>query len=84
MMIEAARKAKIKWQCRRGMLELDLILNRFIDNKLDNLAEPQILSFEKLLLTPDPELYSWLIDSHFPTDKEMLSIVELVKLHSHI
>ncbi|HLJ74461.1 MAG TPA: succinate dehydrogenase assembly factor 2, partial [Thermoanaerobaculia bacterium] len=30
-MIDAARLRRIRWRCRRGMLENDLVLSRFLD-----------------------------------------------------
>jgi antitoxin CptB len=82
-MIDSRRKAKIKWQCRRGMLELDLILVYFVDKALENLTEQQLSAFELLLNAPDPVLYSWLMGSDHPTDTESLAIVELIKMHYH-
>jgi len=78
-MIQPARKAKIKWQCRRGMLELDLILCKFIENHVEQLNEAQLQVFENLLGTSDPVLYSWLIGSNDSPDKDMQSIIDLIK-----
>jgi antitoxin CptB len=83
-MIEQTRKSKIKWHCRRGMLELDLMLNQFVDQSLEKLQDNQVALFEQLLTTSDPELYCWLIGSAKPADKEMLAIVELVQMHNQV
>ncbi len=40
-----------RWQCRRGMLELDLLLNNFVDKKVDVLTQQQKKSFELLFFT---------------------------------
>ena len=78
-MITPSRKAKIIWQCRRGMLELDLILTDFIDNRLDDLTYAQIDAFESLLTTADPLLYAWLIGTGNPVERECISIVDLIR-----
>lgn len=78
-MIEPSRKAKLKWQCRRGMLELDLILLPFVNDNLDQLTEEQFAAFELLLSNSDPELYAWLMGTEHPADREQLSIVELIQ-----
>lgn len=78
-----SRKAKIKWQCRRGMLELDLILTHFINNDLDHLTEEQFDAVELLLSNPDPVLYSILMGAAEPPDKEQASIVELIQRHDN-
>ncbi len=45
--------AKLRWQCRRGCLELDLLLTRYLEHQypLANLAEKQ--KFEELLKLED-------------------------------
>lgn len=78
-MINSLRKAKLIWHCRRGMLELDLILMRFAENNLDNMTEHQIEAFEELLTCTDPELYSWLMGFSSPMDSELTEIVEFIK-----
>jgi antitoxin CptB len=79
-MINSLRKAKLLWHCRRGMLELDLILGRFAEKQLDLMTEPQIDAFEELLTCIDPELFSWLMGHSTPTNRELAEIVEFIKL----
>jgi antitoxin CptB len=79
-MIDAVRKAKLGWHCRRGMLELDLILNRFTQSQIDSLTETQLKAFEALLTCTDPELFSWLMGHSSPADRELVEIVEFIKL----
>lgn len=74
-------KAKLIWQCRRGMLELDLILSRFIEKALDKLTAQQITTFETLLHATDPELYAWFMGHDCPNDKELAELVALIRLH---
>jgi antitoxin CptB len=47
---------RIRWQCRRGMLELDLLLQRFLDGHLAGLSPGQLDVFRELLEYPDGEL----------------------------
>lgn len=70
--------AKLKWQCRRGMLELDLVLNAFIQKKLPVLKEAQLKDFETLLSLSDPALYAVLIEQS-PPPEELKDIVQLVR-----
>ncbi len=83
-MISPERKAKINWQCRRGMLELDVIFQRFLKQSLDQLTLSQVLAFEALLNCPDPDLYAWLMGYEEPTDKELQGIVSFIRLHDNI
>ena len=83
-MLDPIRKAKLCWRCRRGMLELDLFFQRFIECYLDKLSESEILLFEMLLTYPDPDIFSWLMGSEHPNDKELEHIIELIQLHSRV
>lgn len=83
MVITSERKAKINWHCRRGMLELDLILGRFSKQCLDRLTATQLDTFEALLNTPDPDLYAWLMGYESPVNKELADFVAYIKLHDN-
>jgi len=78
-MITPQRKAKIKWHCRRGMLELDLIFQRFFNERIDFMEEEQIALFEALLEYPDPDLFSWLMGYEKSTQKEINEIVTYIR-----
>lgn len=81
MNISSERKAKIHWHCRRGMLELDLILGRFSKQYLEKLSDKQLDVFENLLNAPDPDLYAWLMGYESPSSKELADFVAYIKHH---
>ena len=82
-MITPQKKAKLTWHCRRGMLELDLILQRFLATQVEQLTEQQIDLFERLLTAQDPDLYAWLMGYEAPVDKELREIVAFIQLHDN-
>ena len=51
------RLARLRWRCRRGMLENDLILTRFLDRRGDALTEAEIAGLDRLLDLADNELW---------------------------
>ncbi|MFM8455006.1 MAG: succinate dehydrogenase assembly factor 2 [Gammaproteobacteria bacterium] len=53
-------KNKLKWQCRRGMLELDLWLNTVLDQHFDDLNQEQQRQFVKFLALEDVQCYELL------------------------
>ena len=73
--------AKLIWLCRRGMLELDLILSRFLKNQLEHLSNEQRSVFLRMLDAPDPDLYAWFMGYETPEDTEVLSLVTLIRTH---
>lgn len=59
-MTEADRK-KIHFQCRRGMLELDVVFRRFTEQHFEDLSDDELASFAELLSYEDPVLFSWIL-----------------------
>lgn len=48
---------RIRWRCRRGLLELDIILQRFVDEHYAKLDETGLRQFETLLDLSDNDLW---------------------------
>lgn len=47
---------RIRWRSRRGLLELDLVLEKFLDRHLEQLDQEQLDSYKDLLFLPDNDL----------------------------
>ncbi|MEZ8144663.1 hypothetical protein A1OO_12125 [Enterovibrio norvegicus FF-33] len=60
-MLTAEDKPRIKWACRRGMLELDVIIMPFFEECFDDLTQAEKQDFVTLLECDDPDLFSWLM-----------------------
>lgn len=58
-MFDKKRISRLKWACRRGMLELDVLFMPFVETGFEALTEPQKEVFERLLTCDDPDLYAW-------------------------
>jgi succinate dehydrogenase flavin-adding protein (antitoxin of CptAB toxin-antitoxin module) len=46
---------RLSWRCRRGLLELDIVLQRFSEKHLSTLTKTELLAFDSLLDLPDNE-----------------------------
>ena len=66
------------WASRRGMLELDLILQPFVENTFDSLSENDQLRFEALLEREDTQLFVWLMKREQPSDPDSQRIVQII------
>ncbi len=56
------RRRKLKFRAwRRGFREMDLLMGSFADEHLPSLSDDDLSEFERLLATPDWEVYAWLI-----------------------
>ena len=71
-------KNRLMWAIRRGMLELDLILQPFVENTFDSLPENDQLRFEALLEREDQQLFMWLMKREQPTDPDTQRIVQII------
>ena len=47
---------RVRWRCRRGLLELDLILNGFLETRYARLDADQRRLFDELLEVADNDL----------------------------
>jgi antitoxin CptB len=48
---------RLKWKCRRGLLELDLVLERFVQRDVDTMDEGELARLDELLGLPDNDLW---------------------------
>ena len=70
---------QLKWQCRRGMLELDVILIPFLDQHFTNLDETYQSAFVELLKQDDPDLYTWIMGFGQCNQDELVEIIQLIR-----
>jgi antitoxin CptB len=54
--LDPRRLSKLKWRCRRGMLENDLVLERFFARHESEITGPQADALEALMELSDNEL----------------------------
>ncbi len=69
----------MKWQCRRGMRELDLLLEAFLEHRYQTLSPIARDSFARLLDCPNEELMAWLIEGASPQDEQLAGIVRQIR-----
>lgn len=60
--------ARLRWRCRRGLLELDLVFAAYVERELPRGTDAERASFEQLLQHPDAELLAWLRGEQEPMD----------------
>ena len=73
------KKRKLRWKCRRGMLELDIILLGFFEKHYDNLNEAEKNQFARLLEVDDTLLFAWFMESEQPDDLEVKAMVSKIE-----
>ena len=74
-----ANFARLRWLCRRGMLELDLMLAQFLDNCFLELPAKEQGQFEELLQATDVDLFAWLLGSLPPPNAEVALLLQKIR-----
>ena len=70
---------KIRWHCRRGLLELDLILEKFNERHLRGLAPEQLDRYRELLEFQDNELLDLVMGRAACPDRRHEHILQLLR-----
>jgi antitoxin CptB len=78
---ETARqeRRRIHWQCRRGMLELDDMLQGFLARGFDALEKNERADFENLLNCHDNLLLEYLMGRTVPADPDTANVVNKIR-----
>jgi antitoxin CptB len=79
--VEAAEMNRLRWRCRRGMRELDMIFDLFLIEDYPALDPTRRQAFVRLLEVNDPELYDWVLGRTVPTADDFFELVERLKAH---
>lgn len=77
-MLNTSDKPRLIWACRRGMLELDVILMPFVEHEYDGLDEEHRAVFRRLLECDDPDLFAWFMGHDSSQDAELQAMVEFI------
>jgi antitoxin CptB len=72
-------EAKLRWRCRRGMRELDAVLEAFLREGFRTLDAADKCRFEAILDLPDPELYGYLAGKAAPADRRDARLIGLIR-----
>jgi len=70
---------KIYSNCKRGMLELDIILLNFIELQYSKLDKNSIILLNKLLNESDQDLYYWLVKGENGYNQELNDIIYSIR-----
>jgi antitoxin CptB len=68
---------RVRWRCRRGLLELDLVLSKFLDKHYRKLSNSQRTVFNNLLDWPDNDLWDLLSGRSDVSDPDIRKFIEL-------
>ena len=78
-MTEPMSFARVRWACRRGMLELDVLFQPFVENHYQSLSAEDQATFVRLLECEDPELFAWFMGHKHCEDPELAEMVKRIR-----
>ncbi|MDR3418173.1 MAG: succinate dehydrogenase assembly factor 2 [Nevskia sp.] len=67
-------RGRIRWRCRRGMRELDVLLEGYLNCRFDHAPAAEQQAFLRLLDCEDPDIWSWLL-GYTPPPAELVDVV---------
>lgn len=70
---------RLRWQCRRGLLELDLLFEAFLAQGYADLPEADRVIFQELLEYQDQQLQEWLLGKTSPEDAAIQRMVGIIR-----
>jgi len=76
MIAEVNATARLRWKCRRGVREMDLLLERFLVDNHPHLSPAQKSLFETMLDEADPDIYAWIAGTTEPDNRNYMTIIK--------
>ncbi len=73
-----SEESRLKWQCRRGMRELDELLLRYLEDCYPDDDEAGKAAFRAVLELADPELNSYLLQREVPTSEPVARVIDRI------
>jgi antitoxin CptB len=76
---EGRERARLRWRCRRGMKELDLLLLRFLEQEYPAASAPERAAFTSILDLQDPEIFGYLVGRAVPSDEYIRHVIARIR-----
>jgi len=73
-----SEESRLKWQCRRGMRELDELLLRYLDEYYPTDSDDDKAAFRAVLELADPELNGYLLQRQTPSSEPIAHVINRI------
>ena len=71
--------SRLRWQCRRGMLELDELLQSYLDQSYADAEANEQNAFRALLKLSDQEIFDYFFGALAPLDPELRNVIQHIR-----
>ena len=76
MLSSQDRIKKLRWKSRRGMKELDVLLEAFFEQQAESLLADDWPQLEEFLDQEDDVLFDWISGRNLPANPDMLNLID--------
>ena len=70
--------SRLRWQCRRGMRELDELLLRYLEEFYADDSDAEKAAFREVLTLSDPELNGYLLQRQTPDSEPIARVIDRI------
>ena len=75
-----AEARRLAWRCRRGLLELDIVLQQFVASQFTSLTNQELTALDALLALPDNDFWALLVNKDAPIeDPETKKVIQKIQ-----
>jgi len=73
-----SEESRLRWQCRRGMRELDELLVRYLDECYPHDSDADKAAFREVLELADPVLNGYLLQRQMPSSEPIARVIDRI------
>jgi len=77
-----SEESRLRWQCRRGMRELDELLLRYLETRYPGASDGEKAAFHAVLELPDPKLNGYLLQRQEPVSEPIADVIKRILRHT--
>lgn len=70
---------QLRWRCRRGMRELDVLLERYLQERYPSAPAAEQQAFVALLEAPDPQLFAYVVQREVPENPDWAHVIAFLR-----
>ena len=74
-LMDTQRVYTLRWRCRRGMKELDVLLTRYLERDYYKVPPTQRQAFESLLDMADPDILDYILGRKTPENRDLSLVI---------
>lgn len=71
--------SKLRWHCRRGMRELDVLMLRYLEDSFESAPALEQQGFVELLALEDPILFAYVVGREEPQDENLQKLLKKIR-----